>query len=67
MLIIPQVGVVRASDLFLHFGDQAISLERMKLDISNLVCRLNANAKSTGITHVKVLQNFKRSRDLKVT
>ena len=31
-----------------------LSLERMKLDISSLVCRLNVN--STGITHVKVLQ-----------
>jgi len=29
--------------------------ERMKLDISNLVCRLNV--KSTVITHVKVLQH----------
>jgi len=39
-------------------------VERMKLDISNLVYRLNA--KSTGITHVKVLQHggaFLRSRD----
>ena len=42
-------------DSLLHFGAQAISLERMKLDISNLVCRLNE--KSTGITHVKVLQH----------
>jgi len=31
-----------------------MSLERMKLDISSLVCRLNVN--SSGITHVKVLQ-----------
>jgi len=53
MLTILQVGVVSVS--FLHFGAQAISLERMKLDISNLVCRLNA--KSTGITHAKVLQH----------
>ena len=37
-----------------HFGTQAISLEQMKLDISNLVCRLNV--KITGITHIKVLQ-----------
>ena len=29
-------------------------MERMKLDISNLVCRLNV--KSTAITHVNVLQ-----------
>ena len=29
-------------------------MERMKLDISNLVCRLNV--KSTAMTHVKVLQ-----------
>jgi len=52
---IPEVGVVRViCDPFLHFGAQAISLEGMKLDISNLVCTLNV--KSTGITHVKVLQ-----------
>ena len=51
-------------DSFLHFGAQAISLERMKLGISNLVCRLNV--KSTGITHVKVLQHGVHlgSRDL---
>jgi len=38
----------------------------MKLDISNLVCRLNV--KSTGITHVNVLQHgvHLRSRDLKI-
>jgi len=41
-------------DPFLHFGAQNIPLEWMKLDISNVVCRLNV--KSTGITHVKVLQ-----------
>jgi len=41
-------------DSFLHFGAQVISLDRMKLDISSLVCRLHV--KSTGITHVKVLQ-----------
>jgi len=41
-------------DPFLHFSAKAISLERVKLDISNLVCRLNV--KSTDITHVKVLQ-----------
>ena len=46
------MGVVRViCDPFLHFGAQA---EGMKLDISNLVCTLNV--KSTGITHVKVLQ-----------
>jgi len=38
----------------LSFWDQAVSLERMKLDMSHLVCRLNI--KSTAITHVKVLQ-----------
>ena len=43
-----EVGVVS------YIGAQAISLERMKLDLSNLVCRFNVN--STGITHVKVLQ-----------
>jgi len=42
-------------DSFLHSGALAISLERMKLDISHLVCRLNA--KSTSISHVKVLQH----------
>jgi len=40
----------------LQFGAQAISLERMKLDISNLVCILNV--KSTAITHVKVFGKF---------
>jgi len=51
-------------DSFLHFGAQAIFLERMTLDISNLVCRLNI--KTAGITHVKVLQHgvHLRSRDL---
>jgi len=51
-------------DPFLHFWAQAISLERINLDISNLVCRLNVN--STGIKHVKVLQYgmYLRSRDL---
>ena len=39
---------------FYVFLAQAISLERMKLDTSNLVCRLNV--KSNGITDVKVLQ-----------
>ena len=39
-------------DPFLHFWAQAISLELINLDISNLVCRLNLN--STGIKHVKV-------------
>ena len=38
-------------DPFLRFLAQAISLERMKLDTSNLVCRLNV--KSTGIADVK--------------
>jgi len=55
-------------DSFLHFGAQAISLERMKLDISNLVCRLNA--KSTRITQYTIMLKFcsmgvrLRSRDL---
>jgi len=51
-------------DPFLHFWAQAISLERIKPDISNLVCRLNV--KSTGIKHVKVLQYgvYLGSRDL---
>jgi len=43
-----------ANDPFLHFWAHVISLVLMKLDISNLVCRLNT--KSTAITHVKVLQ-----------
>ena len=41
-------------DPFLHFWAHVISSELMKLDISNLVCRLDV--KSTAITHVKVLQ-----------
>jgi len=51
---------------FYIFGAQAISLDGMRLDISNLVCRLNV--KSTGITHVNVLQHgvHLRSRDLKI-
>ena len=49
----PLSGRGQSRDPFLHFGVQAIFLERMKLDISNLVCRLDI--KSTGITHVKVL------------
>ena len=36
------------------FWAHVISLELMKLDISNLVCRLNV--KSTAIIHVRVLQ-----------
>jgi len=51
---IKQHHTIAHVDPCLHFGAQAISLERMKLDTSNLVCRLNV--KSTGITHVKVLQ-----------
>jgi len=60
----PKWALSGSRDSFLHFGAQAISLERMKLDISNLVCRLNT--KSTDITHVKVLQHGVRlsSRDL---
>ena len=48
----------------MHYGTQAISSERMKLDISNLGCRLNV--KSTGITLVKVLLYWVHleSRDL---
>ena len=51
-------------DPFLHFWAQAISLERIKLGILNLVCRLKV--KSTGIKHVKVLQYgvYLGSRDL---
>jgi len=41
-------------DSFLHFGAQAISLERMKLNILNLVCRLSVEY---CITHVNVLQH----------
>ena len=49
------MGVVRVNVTYFYIlGAQTIFLERMKLDISNLVCRLNV--KSTGITHVKVLQ-----------
>jgi len=44
-------GVMVTWPISTFLGPQAISLERIKLDISNLVCRLNV--KSTGI---KVLQ-----------
>jgi len=44
----------RSRDPLLGFWFQAISLERIKLDISNLVRRLNV--RSTAITRVKVLQ-----------
>jgi len=47
-------GRIRISWPISTFWARAISLERTKLDISNLVCRLNA--KSTAITHIKVLQ-----------
>ena len=51
-------------DQFLHFWAQAISLERINLYISNLVCRLNVN--STGSNNVKVLRYgmYLWSRDL---
>jgi len=52
---------------YMYFKDQDISLERMKLDISNWVCRLNI--KSTAITHAKVLQygcSFRVSIPLKI-
>ena len=42
----------RSRNPFLHFGAQAISLERLKLYILNVFCTLNA--KSTAITRVKV-------------
>jgi len=35
------VGVIRSHDPVLHFEAQAIYVERMKLDVSNLVCVLN--------------------------
>jgi len=54
MTTVPRWEWSGSCDPFLHFRDQAISLEQMKLDVSNLVCRLNV--KSTAITHVKVLQ-----------
>ena len=41
ILSYPQVGVVRVTWPFLHFEAQAISLEQMKLNILNLVRRLN--------------------------
>jgi len=31
-------------NIFYSLGPRAISLQRMKLDISNLVCRLNINS-----------------------
>jgi len=42
-----------------HFhilGFRFISLERMKLDISNLVCLLNVKSRPNAVTHVKFLQ-----------
>ena len=36
-------------DPLLYLGVQAISLKRIKLDISNFVCRLKV--KSTSVTH----------------
>ena len=50
----PPSGRGQSRNQFIRFLAQAISLERMKLDTSNLVCRLNV--KSTGIIDVKVLQ-----------
>ena len=50
-LTILQVVWSGSRDPFLHYGAHAISLEWMKLDISNLVCRLNI--KSTAITCYK--------------
>ena len=48
----PQVGVVRVTRLISTFwGPRYIALERMKLDISNLVCRLNVKCtQCTAIT-----------------
>jgi len=53
LITIPRRAWLGSCDPLLHFGAQAIVLERMKLDISNLVCRLNV--KSSTITSVKVL------------
>ena len=50
----PKLVWLGSRDSFLHFWARVMSLELMKLDISNLVCRLNV--KSTAITRVKVLQ-----------
>ena len=59
------MGGSEPRDPFLHSGDQAIYLERMKLDISKLVCRLNVDSTPTAIIHIKVLQygGAFRSRD----
>ena len=59
------MGVVRVNVTYFYIlGAQTIFLERMKLDISNLVCRLNV--KSSAFTSVKVLQYgvHSGSRDL---
>jgi len=64
MLDYPPIGCGQGHVTNFYILAQVMSLKRMKLDISNLVCRLNV--KSTGITHVKVLQYMVHSgsRDL---
>jgi len=51
-------------DSFLHFGAQAISLERMKLYISNLVCRLNERVLALHMLKFCRMGVHLRSRDL---
>ena len=46
-------GQGHVTNFYIFLGPD-LSLELMKLGISNLVCRLNV--KSSAITHVKVLQ-----------
>jgi len=52
-------------NIFLHLWTQAMSLELTKLDMSNLVCRLNV--KSTGITHIAVWGAFTLTRPLEIS
>jgi len=48
----------------LHFGAQAISLEQTKLNISNLVCRLNVKTTGVMLKFCSMGGAFIRSRDL---
>jgi len=52
--LISKQALSGSRDPFPHLKALAISLERMKLDISNLVCGFNI--KCAGITNAKFLQ-----------
>ena len=65
MLTVPKWAWSGSRDSFLHCEAQAIFLERMKLDISNLVCRLRV--KSILALHMLKFCSIEvhlRSRDL---